>query len=95
MNILVAPGVTGSVTANLENVRIDEALEAILKLCNLVSLREKGMIYVYTPAEFPKLDLALSTFRLDYVAASDLMSAVTGLLCQCQKQVCLYLMHII
>src|SRR5207245_1913238 len=43
-NILVSPNVTGRVTANLKGLNPEQALDAILKLSNLVAQREKGII---------------------------------------------------
>lgn len=80
INMLVAPGVTGSVTANLEGLDSDAALNAILKLCNLVAHRENGVIYIYANTEYPKIDFQVRTFLLDYVAGTDAMPVISSLL---------------
>ena len=67
-------------TANLHQLTLDEALNGILKLCNLVAQRDGDMIYVYTSSELPQLDLDVHVFSLDYVAASDVLATVQGLL---------------
>ena len=80
VNILVSPGVSGRVTANLENLSFDEAFSAILRLCNLVAHRDKGMIFVYTAEDIPQLDRDFQVFPLDYVAGADVLQTVEGLL---------------
>jgi type II secretory pathway component HofQ len=44
LNIMVSPGVSGKVTANLSGLSPDQTLEAILRLCNLVAQRDRGVI---------------------------------------------------
>jgi len=80
VNILVASGVTGNVTANLRGMSFDEALDAILRLCNLVAHREGRTIFVYPPRDLPQLDRVLKVFPLDYVAADEVLTSVKGLL---------------
>ncbi|MHC4405484.1 MAG: type II secretion system protein GspD [Planctomycetota bacterium] len=80
MSVLVSPGVTGRVTADLRELEFDEALAAILKLCNLVARREGRLVFVYAPQEVPQAERQLETFPLDYVAAIDVFDGVQGLL---------------
>jgi hypothetical protein len=80
LNILVAPGVTGAVTANLIAVDRDEALSAILKLCNLVATREGDLTYVYAPTELPMADATVQIFPLDYSKGEDTLPSVERLL---------------
>jgi type II secretory pathway component GspD/PulD (secretin) len=80
LSILIAPGVTGKVTANLEGLPCDEALNAILKLCKLVACREGGLIYVYTRAEYPHEDLRVQVFPLDFCSSQDVLPVVSNLL---------------
>src|SRR5207237_904522 len=47
-NLLVSPSVAGRVTANLKNVTPTQALEAVLRLTNLVAQRQGNLIYIYT-----------------------------------------------
>jgi type II secretory pathway component GspD/PulD (secretin) len=68
------------VTANLEQVEADEAINAILKLCNLVALRQGNLIYVYPVGEFPTSDLQLRVFPLDFASGQELLPGVQGLL---------------
>jgi type IV pilus secretin PilQ/predicted competence protein len=76
LNILVSSGVSGRVTANLEGLSFDRALDAILKLCNLAGHREAGLIYVYTQDEFTQLHqrggkLATRVYHLKYLRGND------------------------
>ena len=80
VSILVSPGVTGRVTANLRGLSLEETLNAILKLCNLVAYREKDLIFVYPLEQAPQLGRNLQAFPLDFVAAQDVLQGVNGLL---------------
>ena len=51
LNLLVSPNVVGKVTANLKGLSLDDAFASILKLSDLVAVREKGLIYIYTADE--------------------------------------------
>lgn len=81
MNILVSPGVTGRVTVNLKDVSPEQALDAILRLANLVVRREQGFLYVHTPDELdrafgPDQRLGLRIYRLNYLRSADLEKMV-------------------
>jgi type IV pilus secretin PilQ/predicted competence protein len=82
-NIIASKDVTGSVTANLYNVTVPEALDAILQSNGYV-YREKGnFIYIYTARELAELEGATKTtriFPLNYIAASDAMALVKPVL---------------
>jgi len=80
VSILVSPGVTGQVTANLREVSFEAALDAILKLCNLVAYREGNLVFVYPLDQAPQLGRNLQAFTLDFVTAQDVLQGATGLL---------------
>lgn len=80
LNILLAPGVTGQVTANFEQMDPSAALAAILKLCNLTAHQEDGLTFVYPLASFPHENLQVQVFPLDYTSAAQLLPSVEGLL---------------
>lgn len=80
LNLLVSPGVSGSVTADLQGLSPDETLNAILSLCGLVARREENLIFVFSPEEYPRHDRELRVFSLDYVSAADALAAVQSLL---------------
>jgi type IV pilus assembly protein PilQ len=80
-NIIASKDVRGTVTANLYNVTIREALEAILK-GNGYAYREKGnFIYVYGAKELADIEKAerqmtTEVFRLFYTPAANAMSII-------------------
>jgi len=75
-NIIASKDVRGTVTANLYNVTIREALDAILK-ANGYGYREKGnFVYVYTAKELAEIEKAerrttTEVIRLYYTPAKD------------------------
>ncbi len=80
-NIIASKEVRGTVTANLYNVTIREALEAILK-GNGYAYREKGnFIYVYGAKELADIEKAerqmtTEVFRLYYTPAANAVSII-------------------
>jgi type IV pilus secretin PilQ/predicted competence protein len=80
-NIIASKGVTGNVTANLYNVTVPEALDAILQSNGYVYRQKGNFIYVYTPKELADLDKAnrqISTeiIRLYYTPAANAASMI-------------------
>ena len=76
-NLLVSPGVTGRVTASLKDVTPNQALEAVLRLANLVARREGKLIYIYTPDELKAgfgsdQFIATRVYHLNYLRSVDL-----------------------
>lgn len=80
LSILLAPGVTGQVTANFEQMEPAAALAAILKLCHLAAHQEDGLTFVYPLSEFPQENLQVQVFPLDYASAEQLLPTVEKLL---------------
>ena len=84
-NIIASKDVRGTVTANLYNVTIKEALDAILK-SNGFGYREKGnFIYVYTSKELADIEKSerqtkTEVFKLHYSPAANVMSVVKPML---------------
>jgi len=84
-NILPSKEVRGSVTANLYDVTVREALDAILH-ANGYAYREKGnFIYVYTTkelADIEKAELRMQTrvFRLNYTPAVNAQNMIKPVL---------------
>ncbi len=76
LNILISPLVTGRVTANLKGMTLEQALESLLKVGNLVAVREKGLVYVYTADE----KLPMRIYHLSYARAQDLEKMIKSLL---------------
>jgi type IV pilus assembly protein PilQ len=84
-NIIASKDVRGTVTANLYNVTIKEALDAILK-SNGFGYREKGnFIYVYTSKELADIEKSerqtkSEVFRLHYSPAANVVNMVKPML---------------
>lgn len=76
LNILISSQITGRVTANLKGMTLDQALESLMKVGNLVAVREKGLIYVYTADE----KLPMRIYHLNYSRAQDLEKMIKVLL---------------
>jgi len=66
MNILVDKDITGTITASLNNIPMDEALDAIADMSNL-TIEKKGNIIKVGP------NLITKTFQLKYVEAKKLL----------------------
>ncbi|WP_231741889.1 type II secretion system protein GspD [Stieleria varia] len=80
LNILVAPKVEGTVTANVENLTPEQTLQGVLKLCGLSAQYEGDLIFVYPIDSLPEGSTQLRMFTLDYARGESLEAAVQGLL---------------
>ena len=83
MNILVSPGVSGTVTLDLGGKTVDETLRTLAKLCRLTVQREKDVLYVSTPDEMRKGEednMPVRVYHLNYVRSSDVEKMVKPLL---------------
>ena len=83
LNILVSPGVTGSVTVDLRNKTVDEALQIIAKQCRLTVRRDNDVIYIATLDEFRKIeedDLPIRVYHLNYVKSGDVFKMIKPIL---------------
>ncbi|MBN1510765.1 MAG: hypothetical protein JXB13_02015, partial [Phycisphaerae bacterium] len=84
-NIVATPAVQGSVTANLFNVTLEEALDAVL-LSNNAGYRVEGnFIYVYTNEQLTQLaaaetPLQTRVFTLNHIRAADAQTLLEPLL---------------
>jgi len=84
-NIIASKEVRGSVTANLYDVTVKEALDAILH-ANGYDYREKGnFIYVYTTKEIAEMERAAQVkktevFRLYYTPAANAVNMIKPVL---------------
>ncbi len=84
-NILASKNVEGKVSASLNGVDIDSALQAILKSTGFVSRREGNYIFVGTPDDFNNIEqgldrVATRVYRTNYVTATELKTLVAPLL---------------
>ncbi|MFV1966447.1 MAG: secretin and TonB N-terminal domain-containing protein, partial [Pirellulaceae bacterium] len=85
LNILISPNVTGSVSASLQGVDIETALDAILKSSGLVARRDGDFIFVGTPTDLDEMDqkqdrVDTRIYRPDFVTADELQKLLTPLL---------------
>jgi len=84
-NIVASREVKGTVTANLYDVTVQEALAAILKQNNLISVEDGPVIYVYTRKEYQEVQkanrrTATEVFTLHYLPVVDAERMVKNLL---------------
>jgi type IV pilus secretin PilQ/predicted competence protein len=88
LNIVVSPGVSGQVTANLKDLTPEQIFDVVLKSCNLVAQRNQGVVYVYTPGELltsqggiqDDSPVGIRVYHLNYVRSADLEKMVKPLL---------------
>ncbi|MFO0828120.1 MAG: hypothetical protein U0572_08215 [Phycisphaerales bacterium] len=84
-NIITGKNVAGSVTANLFDVTVTEALDVILKALDLRYEEAGNFIYVYTREEWEQMQLARRKresrrFTLEYISGKDANEFVAPLL---------------
>ncbi|MBW3543094.1 MAG: hypothetical protein KY476_22780 [Planctomycetes bacterium] len=84
-NIMVGGNVTGKVSANLQDVTIDEALDALVRTQGYVAEADGRFIYVMTPAEADvrrRLTRKLVTkiYRPHFISVKDLQALITPLM---------------
>lgn len=85
LNILASKSVQGNVSATLNGVDLDSALEAILKSTGYVARREGQFLFVGTPADFDQMEHSMDrigtrVYHPNYVKASDLKDLIQPLL---------------
>jgi type IV pilus secretin PilQ/predicted competence protein len=91
-NIIASKDVSGVVTADLYNVTVPEALDAILQSGGFVYRTKGNFIYVYSPKEMAELDkasrvLTTKVFRLYYTSSDDAMAMIKPVLSEDGKVV--------
>jgi type IV pilus assembly protein PilQ len=84
LNILASSTVQGRVTASLNGVDLDSALDAILRSTGLVARREGKFIYVGTPQDFDLMEQSLDrigtrVYRPSYVSAQEMQTLIQPL----------------
>lgn len=70
VNIVAGPEVTGTVTARLENVPWEEALEVVLRTYGYVYEKKGNIIRVTTRENLAQEELVTETFLLEYIQLS-------------------------
>jgi len=82
VNIVAGKGAKGTISADLYNVTLEEALDAICRANNLRWVREDNFIYVHTPEELDAIAkdearMETRVFRLKYLTAVDAQKLIT------------------
>jgi len=85
LNILSSPNVVGNISASLENVEVDTALDAILRSTGFVARREGNFVYVGTAEDLQIMAAADETlgtrvYRPNYVTALEIEKLITPML---------------
>jgi hypothetical protein len=80
LNLLIAPGVEGKVSANLKDLSVEQTLRTLTKLCGLSILSDGGVLAVYPNEQLPRDARQLRVFHLDYVRAQTVEETIQGLL---------------
>jgi type IV pilus assembly protein PilQ len=85
LNILASKNVEGKVSATLNGVDLNGALDAILKSTGYVAKRDGNYIFVGTPDDFNNLEQALDkictrVYQPNYITAAELKTLITPLL---------------
>ena len=85
MNILAGQSVAGSVTLNLQDVAVEDALDAILKLTRFVVRRDGEFYYIGTAEDFIAMEKAQDrvgtrVYRPNYINSKELATLITPLL---------------
>ena len=86
-NVLVSSGVKGVVSANLQNVTVEEALDGLLKVRDFAYEKDTNFIYVMTLDEVAAKKkearkVISKIYRPNYITAKELQSLITPLLTQ-------------
>jgi len=85
LNILTSPNVQGTVSASLQGVDVETALEAILKSSGFVALREGDFVFVGTPQDLDDMEqkqgrVTTRIYRPNFVTSEELQALLTPLL---------------
>lgn len=68
LNLVTTKDIKGTVSANLKNITIDEALEAILNVNGYSFVRKNDIIYVMSAKE---MEMVVQPFHLSFLEAAD------------------------
>jgi len=84
LNIVASKGAAGQVTADLYDVTVEEALDAICQAADLGWRKENGVIYIYTAAQLKALAqdesrLETEVFQLNHLSAKEAVSLLEPL----------------
>ncbi|MFO8015439.1 MAG: hypothetical protein R6X20_19315 [Phycisphaerae bacterium] len=84
LNIVASKGATGKVTADLYDVTVEEALDAICRAADLGWRRENGVIYIYTAQQLKAMAedesrLETEVFELNWLSAQEAVNLLDPL----------------
>ena len=84
-NIITAPGITGTVNAELHGVTFEEALHAILRSQGLKAITDQNFVFIITQDEYDKMiaadrGLHARLFKLSYLSSTEAYQLITPLL---------------
>ena len=85
VNIVASKSVKGKISADLYKVTVDEVLDVICRSNDLRWVREKGFIYVHTPAELEAIKqddsrLVTEVFQLNYLTSEEAVKLIQPIL---------------
>ncbi len=85
LNILAGKSVAGNVTASLNNVDVNSALDAILRSNGFTAKRKGNYIFVGTPDDFTNIEqsfdkIGARVYRPNYITAVELQTLIKPLL---------------
>jgi type IV pilus assembly protein PilQ len=85
LNVLTGPSVTGPVFGTLNNVQLDQALDAVVRLAGFQASRMGDFILVGTPEELLEMQrlsqrVVTRVYRPNYVSAEELQLLITSIL---------------
>ena len=83
VNILVSPRVSGSVTMDIRDKPLDEALQFIAKLCHLDVRQEEDAFYVSTPEELRSAEednMPVRVYHLNFIKSGEVVKMIQPLL---------------
>ena len=84
-NIITAPGITGTVNAELHGVTFEEALDAVLRSQGLKAVTDKNFVFIITQEEYDQMidadrRLEARLFKLSYLSATEAYQLIAPLL---------------
>ena len=81
-NFIIPEGIAGKVTLTLDKMKLNDALDVILKSHGLGYVSEKGVVRIVKLSEVQVAgeELSIEVFTMNYARASDLVDQVKGVL---------------
>ncbi|MDM4018721.1 type II secretion system protein GspD [Roseiconus lacunae] len=80
LNLLIAPGVDGTVTANVSGLSPEKTLQGLVRMCGLAMQRDGDLILIYPKENLPLDARQVRVFRLDFARSGTVDPTVQTLL---------------